>query len=91
MVEMGASASLHAQTPYLCRNSLVFHSLDKITSLFLHLFPAGVVWTERWHPDVVRLSCIHADITSCLDWPWSPCLHAAMLPVDQNVGKPPLC
>ena len=37
------------------RNSLVFHSLDKITSLFLHLFPAGVVWTERWHPDVVRL------------------------------------
>jgi hypothetical protein len=33
----------------------VFHSLDKVTSLFLHLFPAFVAWTERWHPDVVRL------------------------------------
>ena len=47
------------------RNSLVFHSLDKITSLFLHLFPAGVVWTERWHPDVVRLGHgPHASILS---------------------------
>lgn len=34
------------------RNSLVFHSVDKITSLFLHWFPACVAWTERWHPDV---------------------------------------
>ncbi|CAL8464752.1 g4287 [Coccomyxa elongata] len=34
------------------RNSLVFHSLDKITSLFLHWFPACVAWTERWHPEV---------------------------------------
>ena len=32
----------------------MFHSLDKVTSLFLHLFPAAVAWTERWHPDVVR-------------------------------------
>jgi len=33
------------------RNSLVFHSLDKITSLMLHWMPACVVWTLRWYPD----------------------------------------
>ncbi|KAK9805607.1 hypothetical protein WJX72_007502 [[Myrmecia] bisecta] len=38
------------------RNSLVFHSLDKITSLFLHWVPACLVWTARWHPDLVELN-----------------------------------
>jgi len=28
------------------------HARVQITSLFLHWFPACVVWTERWHPDV---------------------------------------
>ena len=37
----------------------MFHSLDKVTSLFLHLFPAFVAWTERWHPDVVRSAACH--------------------------------
>lgn len=32
------------------RNSLVLHSLDKVTSLFLHWFPGCVVWAYRWHP-----------------------------------------
>eukprot|EP00884_Botryococcus_braunii_P011569 jgi/Botrbrau1/20412/Bobra.0006s0068.2 len=31
------------------RNSLVFHSIDKFTSLFVHWFPAVIAWTERWH------------------------------------------
>lgn len=35
------------------RNSLVFHSLDKITSLMLHWMPACVVWTLRWYPQRV--------------------------------------
>eukprot|EP00887_Chlorella_sp_A99_P004760 scaffold4.g4760.t1 len=34
----------------LFRNSLVFHSLDKITSHFMHWFPALVSWATRWHP-----------------------------------------
>lgn len=32
------------------RNSLVFHSLDRVTSLFLHFFPALVCWAARWYP-----------------------------------------
>lgn len=31
------------------RNSLVFHSLDKVTSVYIHLFPALLSWCERWH------------------------------------------
>lgn len=30
------------------RNSLVFHSLDKTTSLFIHAFPALLSFTTRW-------------------------------------------
>ncbi|KAG2483513.1 hypothetical protein HYH03_017620 [Edaphochlamys debaryana] len=36
------------------RNSLVFHDLDKVTSLFLHLVPALVSYTQRWHVDPRR-------------------------------------
>ena len=31
------------------RNSLVFHSLDKMTSMFIHILPALVTFSERWH------------------------------------------
>ena len=31
------------------RNSLVFHDLDKMTSLFIHLWPAALAWQSRWH------------------------------------------
>ena len=30
-------------------NCLVFHSLDKITSCFLHITPMAVSWCVRWH------------------------------------------
>ncbi|PNW85743.1 hypothetical protein CHLRE_03g207351v5 [Chlamydomonas reinhardtii] len=36
------------------RNSLVFHDLDKVTSLFLHLVPALVSWSLRWYGDPAR-------------------------------------
>eukprot|EP00879_Flechtneria_rotunda_P015404 GHRR01016106.1.p1 GENE.GHRR01016106.1~~GHRR01016106.1.p1 ORF type:complete len:374 (+),score=84.39 GHRR01016106.1:50-1171(+) len=36
------------------RNSLVYHDLDKVTSVFLHLAPACVTWTLHWHPDADR-------------------------------------
>jgi hypothetical protein len=31
------------------RNSLVYHDLDKTTSVMLHLGPALVAWVLRWH------------------------------------------
>lgn len=34
------------------RNSLVFHSLDKITSVFIHIFPALVTFVLRWLPEL---------------------------------------
>jgi hypothetical protein len=30
------------------RNSMVFHSLDKTTSLFIHVFPALLTYCTRW-------------------------------------------
>ncbi|XP_065906084.1 uncharacterized protein [Dysidea avara] len=33
----------------LWRNSLVFHSVDKMTSLFIHISPAVTVTTLRWY------------------------------------------
>lgn len=33
---------------YLFRNSLVFHSLDRITSCFIHISPMLVMWCLRW-------------------------------------------
>jgi len=32
------------------RNSLVFHSLDKTTSIFIHLTPNLVIWSLHWFP-----------------------------------------
>ncbi|CAO3653080.1 unnamed protein product [Cunninghamella blakesleeana] len=34
------------------RNSLVFHSLDKVTSVFIHIFPALVTYVIRWLPEL---------------------------------------
>jgi hypothetical protein len=31
------------------RNSLVLHSLDKVTSIYIHFFPALLAYSERWH------------------------------------------
>jgi hypothetical protein len=31
------------------RNSLVFHSWDKVQSVFLHLWPAVLTWCGRWY------------------------------------------
>lgn len=33
-------------------NSLVFHDIDRVTSLFIHLYPPTVLYAERWrNPD----------------------------------------
>lgn len=44
-------------------NSLVFHSVDKVTSTYLHLFPALLSWCERWGP--------HGSLTDVSELSWS--------------------
>lgn len=34
------------------RNSLVFHDMDKITTLMMHASPALTAWSLRWYPDL---------------------------------------
>ena len=33
----------------LWRNSLVFHSVDKVTSVMIHIFPCLQMYNSRWH------------------------------------------
>ena len=40
------------------RNSCVFHSLDKITSGVIHLYPALVVYNLRWFPDAASAGAL---------------------------------
>lgn len=42
------------------RNSLVYHDLDKVTSLYLHFVPALVSWTMRWYHDDARFGPLEA-------------------------------
>ena len=55
------------------RNSLVFHDLDKMTSLFIHLWPAALAWQSRWHqaPGVsptLAASAAERRLASALSW-----------------------
>jgi len=45
------------------RNSLVFHDLDKITSVFIHIFPPLVTFSLRWYPphNDFSLVCLEPD------------------------------
>jgi len=45
------------------RNSLVFHDLDKLTSVFIHIFPPIVTFCMRWFPENQDLSniCVEKD------------------------------
>ena len=36
------------------RNSLVFHSMDKMTSMFIHILPALVTFCRRWESHLVN-------------------------------------
>lgn len=39
------------------RNSLVFHDIDKITSIFIHAFPGMLVFCMRWYPNMHNQVC----------------------------------
>eukprot|EP01117_Protostelium_nocturnum_P018314 TRINITY_DN7636_c0_g1_i1.p1 TRINITY_DN7636_c0_g1~~TRINITY_DN7636_c0_g1_i1.p1 ORF type:complete len:389 (-),score=103.94 TRINITY_DN7636_c0_g1_i1:53-1183(-) len=46
------------------RNSMVFHSLDKITSLFIHVSPSLAVWAMRWKdPSGIWNQCSKEEIS----------------------------
>ncbi|XP_005108532.1 glycerophosphocholine acyltransferase 1 [Aplysia californica] len=36
---------------FVFRNSLVFHSLDKVTSLYIHVLPSLMSFVIRWYPE----------------------------------------
>eukprot|EP00049_Salpingoeca_infusionum_P011530 m.200579 g.200579 ORF g.200579 m.200579 type:complete len:312 (+) comp14962_c0_seq1:169-1104(+) len=39
---------------YALRNSLVFHSADRLTTVFIHASPAILMWVLRWETNVDR-------------------------------------
>ncbi|KAK3276362.1 hypothetical protein CYMTET_15554 [Cymbomonas tetramitiformis] len=54
------------------RNSLVFHSGDHTTSLFIHSSPSVLMWTMRWHAEAIEQSwpglfetCKNNDFSKC--------------------------
>jgi len=50
------------------RNSLVFHDLDKTTSVFIHMFPPLVTFSLRWYPpgNDFSLVCLEPDCRASL-------------------------
>lgn len=43
---------INFRTTHSLKSSLVFHSLDKVTSVFIHIFPALISYTIRWMPEL---------------------------------------
>jgi len=50
-------------------NSMVFHSLDKVTSLYVHVFPALLSWCERWRS--IESSNTSMNFKGHFTWPTS--------------------
>jgi len=53
---------------------MVFHSLDKITSLFIHLTPSLVVWSLKWFPSKFDVCSAEEGSISFTDAIWYPLL-----------------
>ncbi len=53
----------------------------QITSLFLHWYPACVVWTERWHPDVHSRENNAKTPEALKKWHHASFLEMALLPM----------
>ena len=60
------------------RNSLVFHSMDKMTSMFIHILPSLVTFCHRWEIHLVERNFPFYEgidgtiITICNDFLWTP-------------------
>jgi len=58
------------------RNSMVFHSIDKMTSMFIHLLPALYVYISRWHmeQEFHEMDFKHWVVYPCsVWWLWQIC------------------
>ena len=63
------------------RNSLVYHSLDKVTSLFLHFFPACVAWAHRFFPPEALEASIAEDPARKARWETATLWELCFLPM----------
>ena len=72
------------------RNSLVYHSLDKVTSLFLHLFPACVCVANRWHPLPAMAAALEASPAVAARWERAELWELCLLPIGPYLkeGRP---
>ncbi|CEP16576.1 hypothetical protein [Parasitella parasitica] len=68
------------------RNSLVFHSLDKVTSVFIHIFPPLVMYCIRWMPELQRdIYCDNTLFVTSHRNSIFPALHDLELPSFRDV------
>ena len=48
----------------LWKNAIVFHSMDKVTSSYIHILPAIVTYAIRWHPTATQSVALFATADS---------------------------
>uniref|UniRef100_A0A7S2Q1C6 Glycerophosphocholine acyltransferase 1 n=1 Tax=Skeletonema marinoi TaxID=267567 RepID=A0A7S2Q1C6_9STRA len=66
------------------RNSLVFHSLDKMTSMFIHILPALVMFSQRWQDHISNKEFPLLEemdetiVTTLIDFWWNPFVYYAI-------------
>jgi hypothetical protein len=73
LVCFGVTAGPVFTAVILFRNSLVFHSMDKITSLHIHTGPMLVLFCIRWNPEFKDRgwkSCVDDDCTAPFFYLW---------------------
>jgi hypothetical protein len=68
----------------LWRNSVVFHSLDKMTSMFIHILPALVMFSQRWQDHISKKEfplfeqMDETIVTTLVDFWWHPFVYYAI-------------
>lgn len=66
------------------RNSLVFHSLDKMTSIFIHILPALVMFSQRWQDHITKKEFPLFEqmdgtiVTTLVEFYWQPFVYYAI-------------
>jgi hypothetical protein len=63
------------------RNSIVPHSLDKMTSHFMHWFPACVCFAARWHPSDAMQAHLRASPAARAHWESASLGELVLLPL----------
>lgn len=68
----------------LWRNSVVFHSFDKMTSMFIHILPALVMFSQRWQDHISKKEfplfeqMDETIVTTLVDFWWHPFVYYAI-------------